>query len=234
MTTFGFIIAALACLLSFVGGLLIVIAGFRDSTKWGLLNLFVPFAALVFTFTHWREAKQGFLMSLAGGVLAPVAVMMIIGGAVSSMGEQMQEQMALQMQQQMQEQMEAQQQAEGDWAMAGSEGTGSTAQDPTLDVAAAERTYTRPVVAPESVAVAELPDIGSPILDVPQIGSVKPSEAERHIGGRFKFIATDGSLFFGELLAVEGSHLRVKREMQGGSVEYGVDQTELAELRPIY
>lgn len=227
--TLGFVIAAISGLLSFVGGLLLVIAGFRDSTKWGLLNLFVPFAALVFTFTHWTEAKKGFLMNVAGIVLAPVAVIMIIGGAAASMGEQMEQQMAMEMQRQMQEAQASQQGFEMEPVV-------ETAQDvsiPEPSTPAPPPARVIPVEA-EPVQVAELPDVGVPLSKGEPIGAVDPDDAGRHLGERFKFIGRDGSLFFGELLAVEGSHLRVKREMQGGMVEYGVPKKELAELRPIY
>ena len=63
----GFLVAA-------VGGIMVLVAAFRQSIGWGLVALFVPCGHLVFTVKHWAEAKKGTLLSLFGTAL--------IGGAV--------------------------------------------------------------------------------------------------------------------------------------------------------
>ena len=60
-------------LIALVGGIMVLVAAFRQSIGWGLVSLFVPCGNLVFTVVHWEEAKKGALISLVG-VLA-------IGGA---------------------------------------------------------------------------------------------------------------------------------------------------------
>ena len=46
-----------------IGGVMMIVAAFRVSIVWGLAYLLVPFAALVFLFKHWAEAKKGFLIN---------------------------------------------------------------------------------------------------------------------------------------------------------------------------
>ena len=49
--------------LMLVGGIMVLVAAFRQSVLWGLACLFVPFASFVFCIMHWQEAKSGFLLS---------------------------------------------------------------------------------------------------------------------------------------------------------------------------
>jgi hypothetical protein len=52
-----------------IGSLWFLSVAFRFGVLWGLLCLFVPFAALIFLITHWDDAKRPFLLSLLGGLL---------------------------------------------------------------------------------------------------------------------------------------------------------------------
>ena len=62
------------------GGIMVLVAAFRQSIAWGLVALFVPCGNLVFTVVHWAEAKKGTLLSLLG---APA----IGGGAFMAQNE---------------------------------------------------------------------------------------------------------------------------------------------------
>ncbi len=66
----------LGLLVATVGGIMVLVAAFRQSVVWGLVALFVPFGNLVFTILHWAEAKKGTLISLAGAAVAGIAVFM--------------------------------------------------------------------------------------------------------------------------------------------------------------
>lgn len=58
-----------------VGGIMFLIAGFRESIVWGLAMLFLGGAAqLVFLFMHWEEAKRPFLLQVLGMVLFIISV----------------------------------------------------------------------------------------------------------------------------------------------------------------
>jgi hypothetical protein len=76
METLGVIAMWLGLILLFVGGLVFIIAAFRESILWGLAVLFLPFVSLIFLILHWQRAKDGFFIQIYGllavllGVLA--------------------------------------------------------------------------------------------------------------------------------------------------------------------
>lgn len=62
------ILFILGFILSTAGGIIGLVEAFRVNTVWGLLYLFVPFAALVFFIKFWSRkwTRNGFLLTLAG------------------------------------------------------------------------------------------------------------------------------------------------------------------------
>jgi hypothetical protein len=53
-----------------VGGLWLLIAAFSTSLLWGLACLFLWPSAIAYTFLHWKDAKNPFLVQLLGfGIL---------------------------------------------------------------------------------------------------------------------------------------------------------------------
>ncbi len=56
----------IGCLAAGIGGIMTIVAAFRQSVLWGLAVLFLPLANFVFTVMHWAEAKKGLFVSLAG------------------------------------------------------------------------------------------------------------------------------------------------------------------------
>jgi len=75
----------MAWLLLFVGHVMLLVAAFREGPGWGLAVLFVgPIAVMIFTFSHWEEAKRGFLVQLAGVVLIGLSFGAGIGAGVES------------------------------------------------------------------------------------------------------------------------------------------------------
>lgn len=66
------VLFGLGFLLAFAGGIIGVVEAFRVNVTWGLLYLFVPFAALVFIVKFWQRkwVRNSFFMSLGGLVLA--------------------------------------------------------------------------------------------------------------------------------------------------------------------
>lgn len=62
----------------FIGGIMILIAAFKESVLWGLGTLIVPLVGLIFVITHWEESKNGFLLNIGGLVLAVVGA--VLGG----------------------------------------------------------------------------------------------------------------------------------------------------------
>jgi glutaredoxin len=73
----------IGCMTLLIGTVMCVVAAFRQSTRWGLVWLFVPFACLVFLFKYWSDAKNGFLTAMAGScVLAGLIVTMPLAKAM--------------------------------------------------------------------------------------------------------------------------------------------------------
>ncbi len=49
-----------------IGGIGFLIAAFKESVLWGIGCLLISPISLIFLFVHWEEAKNPFLMQLAG------------------------------------------------------------------------------------------------------------------------------------------------------------------------
>ncbi len=71
------VIAAAALLLLLAGQIWMIVVAFCRHVLWGLAVLLVPFAALLFLFVAWSEARRPFFLSLAGGALALVAMFLV-------------------------------------------------------------------------------------------------------------------------------------------------------------
>ena len=76
----GLVLFVLGILISFIGGIWGIVLAFQDSATWGLLYLFVPFAALVFVVTRWSKqaVRRSFFLSL-GGLAVGMASAILLG-----------------------------------------------------------------------------------------------------------------------------------------------------------
>lgn len=70
------VLMIIGVILSVIGGVMILIAAFRESVLWGIASLLVPLVALIFVFTHWQETKNGFFYSIVGAALIVAASLM--------------------------------------------------------------------------------------------------------------------------------------------------------------
>ena len=64
-----------------VGGIMLLIAAFKESPWWGLGSIFVPFVSLIFVIKYWDNTKKAFaysmvgmLLCILGAVLSPEAM----------------------------------------------------------------------------------------------------------------------------------------------------------------
>ena len=74
-------------LISFIGGIWLLVVAFKQSVWWGLGSFFIAPVALVFVILHWQDSKKPFLISLAGGVLCVIAAMMapqVVDGSMAT------------------------------------------------------------------------------------------------------------------------------------------------------
>lgn len=60
------ILVGLGVLTAGVGGIMTLVAAFRQNVWWGLGCIFLGPVQLIFLILHWAEAKKGFFVSLAG------------------------------------------------------------------------------------------------------------------------------------------------------------------------
>ncbi|WP_201616240.1 hypothetical protein [Psychrobacter immobilis] len=69
-----FFIALIICI---IYGIKLIIIAFQESTAWGLMYLFVPFANLYFVFTRWEKTKSPFLKTLIAIPLLIIGAMLV-------------------------------------------------------------------------------------------------------------------------------------------------------------
>jgi hypothetical protein len=79
MQLLGTITVWAGLILMLVGGLLFLVAAFRESILWGLGVLFLPFVSLIFLVLHWSRAKDSFFLQLYGIALVVLAVLLFGG-----------------------------------------------------------------------------------------------------------------------------------------------------------
>lgn len=75
----GMILMTLGSLVSFVGGIWLLVLAFKKSIGWGLASLLIPFVILVFAFMNLEVTKKPLLIVVAGIVLSVIGGVM--GGA---------------------------------------------------------------------------------------------------------------------------------------------------------
>ena len=69
-----------------VGSILLVVHGFKKDTTWGVINLLVPFGAIVFMFKYPDEAEPGRKITIISflGLIAGLAISVAIGSAMGT------------------------------------------------------------------------------------------------------------------------------------------------------
>ena len=60
-----------------LGGIGLLIAAFRTNVLWGIGCIVIPPAAILYTFMHWQDAKNPFLLQLCGFFLLLVSVYLV-------------------------------------------------------------------------------------------------------------------------------------------------------------
>ena len=67
-----------------VGSILLIVHGFKKDTTWGVINLLVPFGAIVFMFKYADEAEPGRKVTLISlmVLIASLAISVAIGSTI--------------------------------------------------------------------------------------------------------------------------------------------------------
>lgn len=81
MAVFGIIFLSIGFFAMLVGGVMLLVAAFKEDILWGLGVMLVPFANIVFLVKFWSAAKKGFLIQSVGcGMLLAGMAAAIAGG----------------------------------------------------------------------------------------------------------------------------------------------------------
>ena len=70
MAAIGMLFMLVGWLMTFVGGIMVLIKAFQKSIVWGLCSLFIPFVIFVFAAMNFAESKKGLLVFVAGIIIA--------------------------------------------------------------------------------------------------------------------------------------------------------------------
>jgi FtsH-binding integral membrane protein len=71
----GALIILAGIIIAAFGGLMFLVAAFRESIWWGLACLFLPFVSFFFLIVHWSKARRPFFLQLFGlGVIIVGAI----------------------------------------------------------------------------------------------------------------------------------------------------------------
>jgi hypothetical protein len=228
MAVLGLFLLVLGVLASIVGGIMMLIAAFRVSAVWGVCVLFVPFAALVFLFKHWQEAKRSFVISLAGTAMILLAILPLAAGGASAVSEQA----ALQA---------ASLQTAGAGIVRSEQESSPVppsappAESPADPGAATDPQATTEVGLPEvAVGVPEPPPIpegsGRVHLSASDPGGLRLGGLERSVGQQLVFVERDGSTMRATLVSVHEDSIRIERNVPSGAVQYTLARAELSEI----
>lgn len=79
MEALGMGLFVIGLIISFIGGIWLLMVAFQESVLWGLGCLLVPLVSLFFVVIHWDKAAKPFLVSLAA--LVPMVGGMLISNA---------------------------------------------------------------------------------------------------------------------------------------------------------
>jgi hypothetical protein len=79
MTELMWVTIGLGQILSFTGGVMLLVAAFRESLGQGLLVLFVPFYHIYFAIMHWKDTRNALVIMYIGSFINITGL--IIGGA---------------------------------------------------------------------------------------------------------------------------------------------------------
>jgi hypothetical protein len=221
MLGLGVLLLVLSAIVSLVGSVMFAVAAFRVSVVWGLLVLFVPFAALFFVIKYWAQAKRGFLVGLAGSALALIGFL-AFGAGVAAKAQGQPGAIASQMKSELERQQKA-----SFHAPAGME-TPAAPVEPTTAPAPSIPSSGGRVPALQARTPRALADIP---LDAGDPREIRPKDFARHVGEDLLFVDKDGDSVWGRLVSVGPRALKIERHLHGGSVQYDLPLADVRTVR---
>ena len=217
MTALGILIILVSVLISLVGSVMLIIVAFRVSVTWGLLVLFVPFAALIFLVKYWQDAKKPFLISVSGTALQLFGVVVLGMGAGPSISANDMTEIAVEPSTSMARRSAPSSSAGGSLDVS----SGADSRDSSAPVRVSAPAY-RPPIRTSTPRTQRRSTARVPI-DV--------SALDKYVGKRLVFVQSDGPTIHGELLEVHRNTVEVKRYVAGGTITHSLDRRGLTEVR---
>jgi len=221
MLGLGVLLLVLSAIVSLVGSVMFSVAAFRVSVVWGLLVLFVPFAALFFLIKYWAQAKRGFLVGLAGSAIALIGFFAFSAGVAAKAQGQLGA-----IASQMKSELERQQKMSFP-ASAGNEAPAAPAESASAP-ASSSPSSGGSLPAPQARAPRALADIP---LDAGDPREIRPKDFARHVGEDLLFVDKDGDSVWGKLVSVGPRALKIERRLHGGSVQYDLPLADVRTVR---
>ncbi|MBP7148783.1 MAG: hypothetical protein KBD01_14710 [Acidobacteria bacterium] len=249
MFVLGILLLVLAGIVSLISSIMMLVAAFRVSVAWGLLVLFVPFAALVFVIMYWQNAKRAFLYGLAGSTLGVAGFLVVFIGAASEMsmrgamasapsGDPV---VAAQARRSVPaaQQVVAEPAASTEPGVAAAEAPRPAPSGSAPDASSATGADMTPAKDAAEGAADELLDaLAWPANRSTDIAPAEPGvpmqELGQHIGEELILVDGKGVGMRMTLVAVEPALLRVERTVNGGTVRYAVARSDVREVRRAY
>jgi hypothetical protein len=219
MLGLGVLLLVISAIVSLTGSVMFTIAAFRVSVVWGLLVLFVPFAALFFLIKYWAQAKRGFLVGLAGSALALIGFL-AFGAGVAAKAQGQPGAIASQMKSEMERQ-------------------GKTSfpppavRQPAAAPAESEPSSPSPSGSPPSLEVRAPRALADIPLDAGDPREIRPKDFARHVGEDLLFVDKDGDSVWGRLVSVGPRALKIERHLHGGSVQYDLPLADVRAVRTL-
>jgi hypothetical protein len=83
----GVVLSAIGGIASFIGGIIILVAAFKESVGQGFLCLCIPFYVFYFAFAKYESEKKGLVIAvwLGGTVVNIIGALITMAGAASSL-----------------------------------------------------------------------------------------------------------------------------------------------------
>lgn len=86
MQMLGQVLSVIGLIIAVVGGIWLLVVAFQEGVWWGLGSMLCGLVGLYFVFTHWEDAKNPFLVNIAGAVLMGIGAALGGGNALGAAG----------------------------------------------------------------------------------------------------------------------------------------------------
>lgn len=237
----GFVFLAVGAITTLVGGLLFLVAGFRESSATGcgmMVPLIGTFVQLYFIFSSWDEAKKPLLIQVVGMVLA------VLGGQIAGVNvldSDIDSDMSGYYEEYYEDESDADEvdfsssssgavsgQSQGDEWSADEESSGELADtfggDTSPSSTSRERSTPQRLVRQDRKASSRERESSAPQRVV---GAVSIETLDQHIGRQITITKTSGKSVRGKLIRVTADSVTVEKRLGGGKMAFPISKEDI-------